>query len=170
MTAHVRIAGVWKEITEMHVRVAGVWKEITEGHVRVSSVWKEFYSSGPAINLTNVSEVGFGVGSSAGVKMTNSGKWQSGLGGGSSPSYSDVDALEWADPESASIGDDYHCRLVTSSGTLSTGTADSWLALTSDREFTVVETRDFSGTMEISDDGGSTTITTCTVFISAGII
>ena len=52
--------------------------------------------------------------------------------------------------------------MVTSSGSLTAGTADSWLALTSDRTFEVtrsgVGTSAWTGTMQISRDGGATVL------------
>lgn len=80
---------------------------------------------------------------------------------------------QWADPPSATIGDAYHVRMLTTSGTLTAGTADSWLALTSDRTFentqTFLGTLEWVGVMQISDDGGSTVLVESPEFtISAG--
>lgn len=69
---------------------------------------------------------------------------------------------EWANPPRSDVGDAYHVRMVTSSGSLTAGTADSWLALTSDRTFEVtrsgVGTSAWTGTMQISRDGGATVL------------
>jgi len=40
---HVKVSGVWKEVTAPSVNVGGVWKNVTEGWVRVSGVWKKFF-------------------------------------------------------------------------------------------------------------------------------
>ena len=98
---------------------------------------------------------------SAGVKLTRGGQYHTGYNdAGASPSYADVGGSEWAAVESASVGDAYECRMVTGTGTTTTGTRDSWLAMTSDREWTVVQsgngTKAFTGTLEIRLAAGST--------------
>ena len=98
---------------------------------------------------------------SAGVKLTRGGQYQTGYNdNGASPDYVDVGGSEWASVESASVGDAYECRMVTGTGTTSAGTRDTWLAMTSDREWTVVQsgngTKAFTGTLEIRIASGAT--------------
>lgn len=116
-----------------------------------------------------------GTPASAGIKVLRNGQIHTGNNSfGLSPAYSDVGGGEWAEPESATVGDTYEVRMVTVSGTLSSGTADSWLALTSDREFNVQQTSNgskaFSGTLEIRRNGvvldsGSISLTATAVTI-----
>lgn len=44
MTMHVKVSGVWKEITDPRVMASSAWKNIDGGWVRVNGVWKQFYS------------------------------------------------------------------------------------------------------------------------------
>jgi hypothetical protein len=44
MTAHVRVAGVWRQLAPK-VRVAGVWHSLSGGFVRVAGQWKRFYGT-----------------------------------------------------------------------------------------------------------------------------
>lgn len=170
MTMHERVSGVWKEITQPAERVSGVWKDFTEGWVNVSGTWKQFYSS-VAISLPPVTETIIAAPSAAGVRVNRNGSYQSGTGtGGTTVTYGDVAATAWVDPDGSTVGDAYHCRLVVSSGSLSVGTAGTWLALTSDRLFEVnTATGDgFVGaTMQISSDGGSTILETGSVNLTA---
>jgi hypothetical protein len=99
------------------------------------------------------------------IRFTSTGIVQRGLGG----SYAQVDsATDWIIPNSASAGPGaYHIRATlnaqTGSGTR-TGTLGSWLALTSTRTWELskptagIATWDLD--IEISDDGGSTTLDT----------
>ena len=43
----------------------------------------------------------------------------------------------WVDPRSSAVCDAFEVRVTMTSGTLSAGTSGSWLALTSDRDFSV---------------------------------
>lgn len=49
MTAHTRIGGAWKDVTEIHAKVGGAWKEVTEGHTKIGGVWQQFYASVPPV-------------------------------------------------------------------------------------------------------------------------
>lgn len=167
MTMHVRDGGTWKEITDPQVNIGGTWKEIASAWVNVGGVWKQFYER-IALSLPTVTETVIASPSAAGVRVRRNGKYESGTAAGNqSVVYGEVDAAAWADPEESTIGDEYHCRLVTSSGSLDVGTADSWLALTSDRSFEVVEGGSFFGEMQLSKDGGSTILATGSVSLTA---
>jgi len=75
---------------------------------------------------------------SAGIKLTRGGQFHTGFSNSSTtPTFSDVGGNQWSDNEFAAVGDDFECRFDVSSGTLQTGTANTWLAMTSDREWTV---------------------------------
>lgn len=72
MPAHVRVAGTWREITDLHVRVAGSWEPVVDGYVRVEGIWRSFFTgaapvspqiqdaSGNALSTRNVGVVLFG--------------------------------------------------------------------------------------------------------------
>lgn len=72
MPAHVRVAGTWREITDLHVRVAGSWEPVVDGYVRVGGIWRSFFTgaaavspqiqdaSGNALSTRNVGVVLFG--------------------------------------------------------------------------------------------------------------
>ncbi len=120
------------------------------------------------INLDTVSEIAVGATSSAGIRVNQDGTYESGASGAThDPVYSDVAADNWIDDQNASVGDDFHCRLVTISGTLDEGTADQWDALTSDREYVSYEDSGFVGTLQISEDAGSTILKTSSVTLDA---
>ena len=166
---HVNVSGVWKEIPDPQVNVSGVWKEINEGWVNVSGVWKQFYAR-IIILLNPVGVFTFGGGGdvSSGVRVNRAGTYEAGGNSLShSPSYSSAGADNWTNQQAATVGDGYHCRLVRSTGTLAVGTADTWLALTSNREFVVWEGGSFTGTMQISDDGGTTVVGSGVVNLTA---
>lgn len=64
---------------------------------------------------------------------------------------------EWVDIQTIGIGGGYEVQLTTVSGTLSSGTADSWLAGSTDRDFVVEQLtaghKSFSGTLKIRETG-----------------
>ena len=74
----------------------------------------------------------------------------------------------------STTGSDYECRATIVSGTLSSGTTGSWLALSSDRRWTV--TRVAPGdktcilTIEIGLVGTSTTLSTGEVTLTAEVV
>jgi hypothetical protein len=79
-----------------------------------------------------------------------------------------VDEGDWLSPKASAPGS-FECRMVTVSGTVSTGTVDSWLALSSDRTWTVSAsgtTKSFTGTLEIREGSGSV-LDSATVTLSA---
>jgi hypothetical protein len=82
-----------------------------------------------------------------------------------------VDEGDWIAPKEAA-GGDWEARMVTVSGTLDTGTADTWQALSSDLTYGLVNTvvgttESFSGTLEIGRVGTSTALASCAVILEA---
>ena len=53
----IRVAGVWKEITEAELRVAGTWREITRIEKNVGGVWKEVFHPQPSGVVTLSGEI-----------------------------------------------------------------------------------------------------------------
>ena len=45
MTGHVKIAGAWKEVSNVSAKVGGAWKEVTNGFTKIAGVWKEWFSA-----------------------------------------------------------------------------------------------------------------------------
>ena len=60
--------------------------------------------------------------------------------------YTEAVGVQWLDPKDPVQADLYECLATVTSGTLTTGTAGSWLALTSDRTWTKDRTSDVAGT------------------------
>lgn len=120
---------------------------------------------GPRVAITDQSPSGFAFSPGtafAGYKLTTAGKVQTSAG-----SYADVE--DWITPTSAASGS-YEARATLNSGTLTSGTTGSWLALSSTREWTVeasVGMADASLTIEIRR--GSTVLDSATVTLSAQV-
>ncbi len=68
---------------------------------------------------------------------------------------------------------DYECRMSTGSGTLSTGTAGSWLPLSSTQEWsrsrTGIGTAAYTGTLEIRDASTLVVLASATVTLTATV-
>lgn len=45
MTAHVKSAGAWQELTALYVKVSGAWTAVLEGWVKSGGAWQQFYGS-----------------------------------------------------------------------------------------------------------------------------
>lgn len=110
--------------------------------------------------------------SSVGIRLTRGGQYHVGDSSSSlTPTYSDIGGNEWVNQESATVGDAFEAMLETSSGTLSSGTADSWLALSSTRSWEVsqngVGTKTFTGTLKIRR--GSTVMDTAAISLTATV-
>jgi hypothetical protein len=76
------------------------------------------------------------------------------------------DVGDWISPKGRAPGA-YEARATLNSGTLSTGTTGSWLALTSTRTWTCANTASANLTIDIRD-GAGTTVATGTVIIVGG--
>lgn len=111
---------------------------------------------------------------SAGIKALRNGNIQTGSSVfGTTPSYSNVGGGEWATPAATDVGDDYEVRMVTGTGTVSAGSdaVDTWLALTSDREWKVTQAaagvKTFTGTLEIRKVGDVSAIDSGSISLTA---
>lgn len=112
------------------------------------------------IDDQTVSNIFATVAASAGIKLTRGGQFQSGYDDNdAAPVYVDIGGAQWASTESVAVGDAFECRLDTTTGSLQTGTANAWLAMTSDREFACWIVGNgvavFTGTLSIRRVGGS---------------
>lgn len=124
------------------------------------------------VTISDQTKVGNGGGGScsAGIKVLRNGQYHAGASNSStSPTYTDVGGLEWASRESTAVGDSYDVRMVTVSGTLTVGTADTWQALSTDREYNVsvvgIGSQLFTGTLQIRR--GATTLDTAAISLTA---
>jgi hypothetical protein len=121
-------------------------------------------------NQTLIGAASGGGSSSAGIRLLRNGQYHAGAHNSSiNPTYSDVGGLEWASKEYTAVGDLYEARLVTISGTLSSGTVDTWQAISSTLEYNVqqvgVGVKTFTGTLEIRR--GTTTLDTAAIDLTA---
>lgn len=93
----------------------------------------------------------------------------------SAGSFSETVGLEWLDPKDALEADLYECFATVTAGSLTTGTAGSWLALSSNRDWTKTRTSDAAGsesvtfTLAIRRIGMSTNLDTATIQLIAEV-
>ena len=82
----------------------------------------------------------------------------------------DVYVGDWIEPR-ASAGGGYECKVTINTGSLTTGTSGSWLALSSTRTWTIVQGSMGSGnvnfTVEIRQVGSSTTLDSAIIDLTA---
>ena len=82
----------------------------------------------------------------------------------------DVDIGDWVEPRAAA-GGDYECKVTINSGSLTTGTSGSWLALSSTRTWTIVQgvlgSSNVNFTVEIRLVGSTTTLDSATIDLTA---
>jgi hypothetical protein len=45
MTAHVKVSGTWRTLTNLYVKVSGTWRNVSDGFVKVSGTWRSFFTS-----------------------------------------------------------------------------------------------------------------------------
>lgn len=98
------------------------------------------YDQGPlavfATPISDVESLHDGSGVTIGIKVQRNGEIWIDEGSG----YAlDTD---WTDQKSTGVGDDFEVFMDDTTGTWTSGTTDSWLALTSDREWTSFSTGD----------------------------
>lgn len=83
MTGHVKVAGVWKDMSAGSVKVGGVWKNLDSGWTKIGGTWKQWYSSSItyAFDYIKIGGAGSswgGVASTATYGGTGAGGYQSG--------------------------------------------------------------------------------------------
>ena len=120
------------------------------------------------ITLSNVTTTNTIVGSTATAKyelQADGDIFRSAAGVGA-----DVDIGDWIEPREAA-GGNYECKVTVNSGSLSTGTSGSWLALSSTRTWTRARgslgTDNVNFTVEIRQVGSSTTLKSATIDLTA---
>lgn len=167
-------AGTWRTPTTIAYNDAGTWRTLSAVHYNDAGTWRQVYS-GTSVALTDHTVTGTGTASvdiaSATFRLKLDGTAEmvetDGLGGSTTTPISG----EWLLSGSAS---DYQARMTTVSGTLSSGTAGSWLALSSTRDW--VKSRlnpagsvSYVGTLEISLIADSIPIVSATITLTANV-
>jgi hypothetical protein len=171
MTIYSKVSGVWKTIDDPQVKVSGVWKDVQNAYVKVSGVWKEIYSR-VVVAITNqtVSTLESGSAAYARYQLDSDGKVYKFTGTTAGTPTTFIE--DWVDPNSEASN--YECFATLNSGSLQTGTTGSWLALTSDRMWGVADTGSGSQsaflTIQIRETGTTTTLTSASISLSAGLI
>lgn len=167
MTGHVGVGGAWKDLAAVSVGVGGAWKTVSDGWVGVGGAWKKFYAALVIALPSTIGEtkvVADPADATAGITFSSNGTYAAADG---TPSGN------WATPTTTGVGSDYEIRWTNVSGTLTTGTAGSWLDMASGQYFdvqrTTVGTKSCQGTVEIRDKATSTVQTTSTVTLTAEV-
>jgi hypothetical protein len=160
MPLYIKVAGAWKEF-EPSVKVAGVWKAITDGYVNVSGVWKRIYeSAGPFLETFNFSSsgLGSGPGSTSALMTFNTNGTLVVTGDGSIGSFGAPNSAEqWYNPTTVGIGPSFDVRITPTTGTFSGGAAVSvWHTINTARSFSVIgDNKSVTFTIEIRATGGA---------------
>lgn len=122
MAIYVKVAGVWKQVTNVYEKVAGTWKASTQAYTRVATVWKSLLSF---VAITNQSIFGT---TKAGYQLDNAGVAKKNV----DSVYTSISG-EWL--VTGAVGD-YECRATLVSGTSPSGDSlATWLALSTSREW-----------------------------------
>jgi hypothetical protein len=163
------VSGVNKTIIQPSVGVSGAWKVVLGGWIGVSGVWKLIHA---LVALTNVSPTFVSANpadSFAGYRLNSAGTVHKAEG--STLSFG-ASLSTWLLGGAAS---DYEVRATVNSGSLSTGTAATWQALSTTREWSRSRSVNTAGvdtvnlTIEIRLASSGTVIATCTVVLTAEV-
>ena len=61
MTAHVKVSGTWRTLTNLYVKVSGTWRSVSTGYVKVSGTWRTFFGGATAPGqVTGLTATDFG--------------------------------------------------------------------------------------------------------------
>ena len=142
----------------------------------VSAIMMGSGGSVPTVLISDQTKTGSAASSiipaSAGVKLLRNGQYHTGTSNTSLvPTYADVGGNEWSDIEYSTVGDSYECRMDTIAGTVSSGTVDSWVAMSATEvEWNVSitgSTKQFQGTLRIRRVGAASDSDTAAILITA---
>jgi hypothetical protein len=148
MTSSIKVgvSGAWKDVPSVSIGVGGAWKSVANAWIGVGGAWKKFYTSlGSQILAQNISALHQTTSPSdatAVVSFTSAG----------AAAATGVATPDWTWLLTGSAGD--YEIFVTGTGDTPTGSAlDTWLALSSNRTWTLTETavgtKSFSGTYKL---------------------
>lgn len=132
-------------------------------------------ASGLTANLTNhtitgLGSVGGGFTSTASIRLKSNGNAEKDETDGSGGTTTTPFSGEW---QTSGANTDFECRMTTTSGSLSGGTAGSWLAMTGDNTWTRQRapaspgTTTYTGTLEIRRISDSVVVATSAVTLNA---
>jgi hypothetical protein len=160
MPQHINVAGTWKNST-VWINVAGTWKKAAVWQ-NVAGVWKQITTLITATLPASMFSqwLVFSGTADAYVTLNSAGTWLE--RGGSNGTW-----IDGVNPASA-----YEARWTNTSGTLSYGTADTWLALSTTRSWGVqksspVGIKSCSGTLEIREAASGTVLDSASVTLEA---
>lgn len=171
MTAHVKVSGTWRDVSEAHARVGGVWKKC-EVWTRVGGIWKQIIATlsatltAPGLGYYQAQDLSSPYSAQITFRLSNDGDVYtraslSGVG-------SFVAQYTW---RGAGASADYDARVTVNSGSLSGGTAGTWLNLASNRDWAVLRTTAGTSicniTVEIRPAGGGASLASATIDLRA---
>jgi len=169
MSAHTRVSGTWRNITDIYARVSGSWRNVAVGYVRVSGNWQVFFYN-PTIDLgTSLSNISLNLSgtANAGFRFNRDGTYDAYNPSGTTLIY----AGNWANPAIGNVGDDYEIMITPTSGSLDTGTTGTWLSLNLNHTFAISQTipgsKNFTGTLSIRRASDNTVMETVSINLSA---
>jgi hypothetical protein len=146
LTGWVNVSGTWKKAA-IWQNVSGTWKKITS--LISASLPGSMYSTDLVFSGTATGE----------VRLLSSGAWDE--RNGSSGTW-----IDGVNPASA-----YECYFTVSSGTLSYGTAGTWLSLATTRSWGVQQSsigyKSVTGTLQIREASSGTVLASCGVTLEA---
>lgn len=165
---YVNVSGTWHEVTDPQVKVSGSWQAVKEGWVKVSGTWEQFYqrasfSAGTAGTYTDNDPFASGA-AEVQLQLNTNG---TATIASTSPGTGQLLAWNWIDPTDLASGS-YSARLNTTSGTPSSGSANTDLTLDAARLFKVSSSgpsKSWSFTLQIKE--GSTVLDSANYTLTA---
>jgi hypothetical protein len=171
MTASVKVGAAWKDVPAVSVNVGGTWKSVVGAWVNVADLWFPFFTTA-AITLNLIDRTRYKTSvaptdayAGVGYLVTGNEYYCTATTG----TFLDTGSnwISTGDPTSL------HIKCTVNSGDTPAGaTTGSWLAMTSDKYWYLAATSDGDSktcnlTIAFSDDGGSSTLDSCTVVLLA---
>lgn len=170
MPTSLNVSGTWKTLSKVWINVSGTWKECTKVWLNVGGVWKEVFSAYSILSFggTVASDDPLSpYNSIAGIQLNTDGTISTTL----TPSGTESVGTDWLSGGGTTEAANWSVKATATSGTVSTGTTGSWLALTSARAWTKQQTTIGNTqvvlSLEFSRDGGTTTSSTISVTLDA---
>lgn len=129
MTTHINDSGTWRTLTEVHVNDSGTWRNIQEVYVNDGGTWRSVFlfatvTLNPNYDVVGINSVEITFESDADISSN-------------SDAFGPVDEGDWLSPTSAAPGLFEIRATLTGGVNPTTGTMDTWLALTSNRTWTL---------------------------------
>lgn len=156
----VKASGAWNVASSVHCKVSGTWKPVRQIWAKVSGVWQKVYAQALAVALANATVNDSSFTGTCYFKLKADGTVED----------SEFNSYpgEWL---TAGVPEDAECRATVTSGSLSSGTTGTWLALSADRTWQVNRFTDGSKncvfTLEIRRASDGTVLATASISITA---